>query len=194
MRGLYISFVIKRRKKIDKVMDFFLVLAIFIFIFTFLFYVQYVQKANKYNSTNKKLQTANAEAATLKAQVDQMDKENASQMEKNYNTAFKELSTITDITAKYSGFIDDIYKAKESLEGITINGVEISMKDHLITLNLSIDKRITTTNYDVAYRYRAKLLDYSWVPKNGIKSTENANSTAKWEVSVDDGSTIEEQS
>ena len=82
MRGLYISFVIKRRKKIDKVMDFFLVLAIFIFIFTFLFYVQYVQKANKYNSTNKKLQTANAEAATLKAQVDQMDKENASQMER----------------------------------------------------------------------------------------------------------------
>ena len=60
MRGLYISFVIKRRKKIDKVMDFFLVFAIFIFIFTFLFYVQYVQKENKYNSTNKSVQTNNA--------------------------------------------------------------------------------------------------------------------------------------
>lgn len=82
MRGLYISFVIKRRKKVDKVMDFFLVAAIFIFIFTFLFYVQYVQKANKYNSTKKTVQTNNAEALALKEQVDKMDKENTSQLEK----------------------------------------------------------------------------------------------------------------
>ena len=192
MRGLYISFVVKRRKKIDKIMDFFLVLAAFIFLFTFLFYVQYVQKANKYNSTNKKLQTANVEAATLKAQVDQMDKENASQIEKSYNTAYNELSSVTNITAKYSGYIADIYKAKDTLTGVTVNTVEISMKDHLITLNISFDK--TGNNYDVAYRYRAKLLDYNWIPKDGIKSTDSTNSTAKWEVSVDDGSTTKEQS
>lgn len=190
MRGLYISFVIKRRKKIDKIMDFFLIGAIFIFIFTFLFYVQYVQKANKYNSTNKKLQTANVEAATLKAQVDQMDKENASQMEKNYNIAYNELSTITDITAKYSSYVEEIYKAKDNLTGVTINGVNISMNSHLITLTLAFDK--SGNNYDVAYRYRAKLLDCNWVPKDGIKSTDNTNSTAIWEVSVDDGTTTKE--
>jgi len=189
MRGLYISFVIKRRKKIDKIMDFFLVIAIFIFIFTFLFYVQYVQKANKYNSTNKKLQTANVEAATLKEQVDQLDKENASQMEKNYNTAYNELSTLTEITAKYSGYVSDIYKAKSSLTGVTINSVNIDMKEHKITLTLAFEK---TDDYQVSYRYRAKLLDYDWVPKDGIKSTDDTNSTSKWEVSVNDGSTIEE--
>ena len=189
MRGLYISFVIKRRKKIDKIMDFFLVIAIFIFIFTFLFYVQYVQKANKYNSTNKKLQTANVEAATLKEQVDRMDKENASQMEKSYNTAYNELSSITNITTKYSGYVEDIYSAKESLIGITINGVSISVDKKLITLTLAFDK---SEDYQVSYRYRAKLLDYSWVPKDGIKSTDSTNSTAKWEVSVDDGTTIKE--
>ena len=186
MRGLYISFVIKRRKKIDKVMDFFLVIAIFIFIFTFLFYVQYVQKANKYNSTNKKLQTANVEAATLKEQVDRMDKENASQMEKNYNIAYTELSTTVDVIAKYSAFVENIYTAKDSLYGVTINGVDISPNDHLITLSLSFDK---TQDYQVEYRYRAKLLDYNWIPKDGIKSTNDTNSTAKWEVSVEDGST-----
>ena len=70
MRGLYISFVIKRRKKVDKIMDFFLVFAIFIFVFTFLFYVQFIQKENKYNSTNKEVQTNLVLAQDLKIQVD----------------------------------------------------------------------------------------------------------------------------
>jgi len=185
MRGLYISFVIKRRKKIDKIMDFFLVIAIFIFIFTFLFYVQYVQKANKYNSTNKKLQTANVEAATLKEQVDQMDKENTSQLEKNYNVAYTELETQTIDIAKYSGYIDDIYNKR--LPGVTINGVSIDTKEEIITLTLSFDRSVES---QVDYRYRAALLDLDWIPKNGIKY-EDTNLNTKWEVLIN-GTTTKE--
>lgn len=185
MRGLYISFVIKRRKKIDKIMDFFLVLAIFIFIFTFLFYVQYVQKANKYNSTKKAVQTKNAEAMALKEEVDKMDKENASQMEKSYNAAYTELETQTIGIAKYSGYVNDIYGKK--LPGVTINGVSIDTKEEIITLSLSFDRSIES---QVDYRYRAALLDLDWIPKNGIRY-EDTNLNTKWEVLIN-GTTTKE--
>ena len=187
MRGLYISFVIKRRKKIDKVMDFFLVFAIFIFIFTFLFYVQYVQKENKYNSTNKSVQTKNAEAAALKEQVDKMDKENTSALEKSYNIAYSELSTKTDEIKKYSGYIKDIYDKKLSLTGVSITGVEIETSDEKIKLSLSFDR---TYDSQVDYRYRAMLLDLNWVPKNGIHY-EDTNLNTVWEVLIN-GSRVEE--
>ena len=184
MRGLYISFVIKRRKKIDKIMDFFLVIAIFIFIFTFLFYVQYVQKENKYNSTNKSVQTRNAEALALKAQVDKMDKENTSALEKSYNIAYSELSTKTDEIAKYAGYIKDIYDKR--LAGVTINGVSIDTNDAKITLALSFDRSVDS---QVDYRYRATLLDLDWIPKNGIQYNDtNLNTT--WEVLIN-GTTVE---
>lgn len=185
MRGLYISFVIKRRKKVDKVMDFFLVAAIFIFIFTFLFYVQYVQKANKYNSTKKTVQTNNAEALALKEQVDKMDKENTSQLEKSYNVAYGELETQTKEIAKYSGYINDIYDKR--LPGVTINGVEIETKEGKITLSLSFNRGIES---QVDYRYRAALLDLDWIPKNGIKY-EDTNLNTKWEVLIN-GTTTKE--
>lgn len=185
MRGLYISFVIKRRKKLDKIMDFFLVIAIFIFIFTFLFYVQYVQKENKYNSTNKSVQTNNAEAAALKAQVDKMDKKNADPMEISYNTAYTELSTKTDEIAKYSGYIKDIYDKR--LAGVTINGVNINPLESKILLSLSFNRAIDS---QVDYRYRATLLDLDWIPKNGI-IYEDTNLNTKWEVLVD-GTTTKE--
>ena len=185
MRGLYISFVIKRRKKIDKVMDFFLVISIFIFIFTFLFYVQYVQKENKYNSTNKSVQTNNAEAVTLKEQVDKMDKENTSQLEKSYNIAYSELSTKTDEVAKYSGYIKDIYDKR--LSGVTINGVSVDTKEAKITLSLSFDRSVDS---QVDYRYRATLLDLDWIPKNGIQY-DDTNLNTKWEVLIN-GSRVEE--
>jgi len=179
MRGLYISFVIKRRKKIDKIMDFFLVIAIFIFIFTFLFYVQYVQKANKYNSTNKDVQTKNAEAAALKEQVDKMDKKNADPIEISYNTAYSELATRIDETAKYSGYINDIFD--RCLAGVTINGVNVNTKDNVIILSLQFDRSVDS---QVDYRYRATLLDLDWIPKNGIKY-DDTNLNTKWEVLVD---------
>ena len=185
MRGLYISFVIKRRKKIDKVMDFFLVLAIFIFIFTFLFYVQYVQKANKYNSTKKEVQTQNAAATALKEEVDKMDKENASQLEKSYNIAYNELETQTNDIAKYSKYVSQIYEKK--LPGVTINGVAIDTKEEIITLTLSFDRSVES---QVDYRYRAALLDLDWIPKNGIKY-EDTNLNTKWEVLIN-GTTTKE--
>ena len=185
MRGLYISFVIKRRKKIDKIMDFFLVLAIFIFVFTFLFYVQYVQKANKYNSTKKSVQTNNAEALALKEQVDKMDKENTSQLEKSYNAAYSELQNQTIEMAKYIGYVNDIYDKR--LPGVTINGVLIDTKEAIITLSLSFDRGIES---QVDYRYRAALLDLEWIPKNGIQY-EDTNLNTTWEVLIN-GTTTKE--
>lgn len=187
MRGLYISFVIKRRKKVDKIMDFFLVIAIFIFVFTFLFYVQYVQRENKYNSTNKEVQTNNVLAQDLRIQVDKMDKENTSQLEKDYNTAYTEISTKVDEIAKYSSYIKDIYDKR--LAGVAINGVNVDTKNAKITLSLSFDRTIDT---QVDYRYRAVLLDLDWIPKNGIKY-EDTNLNTKWEVFVN-GTTTKEQS
>jgi len=185
MRGLYISFVIKRRKKIDKIMDFFLVIALFIFVFTFLFYVQYVQKENKYNSTNKELQTQNVEAQKLKEKVDKMDQENASQLEKSYNAAYKELSAKTDVVIEYSGYIKDIYS--KILPGFTINGVSIDTLTGIIKLDLSFDRNVES---QVDYRYRAELLDLSWIPKNGIIYNDtNLNTT--WEVHLN-GTTTQE--
>ncbi len=180
MRGLYISFVIKRRKKIDKIMDFFLVVAIFIFIFTFLFYVQYVQKENKYNSTNKSLQTNNAEAAALKEQVDKMDKKNADPMEISYNTAYAELSEKVDENAKYAGYIKDIYSKR--LPGVSIDGVEIDTIENKIILSLLFDRNLGDTQVD--YVYRSSLLDLDWIPKNGIHYDDTSLKT-KWEVLVD---------
>jgi len=183
MRGLYISFVIKRRKKVDKIMDFFLVAAIFIFIFTFLFYVQYVQKANKYNSVNKEVQTNNALAQDLKVQVDKMDKENTSKIEKDYNIAYDELSKKTDEVANYSTYIGDLYS--KQLAGVIINGVQVNTEEMKITLNLSFDR---TYDSQVDYRYRASLLDLDWIPKNGIKY-DDTNLNTKWEVSIDGSTT-----
>lgn len=179
MRGLYISFVIKRRKKIDKIMDFFLVVSIFIFIFTFLFYVQYVQKANKYNSTNKSVQTNNVEAQKLKEQVDKMDKENTSDIEKGYNIAYNEVSAKVDEIAKYSEYIGDIYDKK--LAGVTINGISVETEEKKITLTLLFDRSI---NAQVDYQYRAALLDLDWIPKNGIQY-EDTNLYTTWEVFID---------
>ena len=185
MRGLYISFVIKRRKKMDKIMDFFLVIAVFIFVFTFLFYVQYVQKENKYNSTNKEVQTNKALAADLKIQVDKMDKENTSPTEKQYNVAYSEISTKVDEIAKYSTYIKDIYDKK--LNGVTIDGVEVDTQEGIITLSLLFDRSVDT---QVDYQYRAVLLDLDWIPKNGIKY-DDTNLKTKWEVLVD-GTTTKE--
>lgn len=185
MRGLYISFVIKRRKKLDKIMDFFLVIAIFIFIFTFLFYVQYVKRENKYNSTKKEVQTNNALAADLKVQVDKMDKENTSPVEKAYNVAYSEISTKIDEVAKYTGYIQDIYDKR--LAGVTINAVEVNCKENKITLSLTFDRTIDS---QVDYQYRAVLLDLDWIPKNGIQYNDT-NLSTKWEVIVD-GTTTKE--
>ncbi|MCR5308132.1 MAG: hypothetical protein K6E24_03970 [bacterium] len=185
MRGLYISFVIKRRKKIDKIMDFFLVIALFIFVFTFLFYVQYVQKENKYNSTNKSVQTYNVEAQKLKEQVEKMDKENTSQVEKNYNAAYGLLSEMVDEAAKYSNYIKDIYDKR--LSGVTINGVDVDTKEMKITLSLVFDRSVDS---QVDYQYRATLLDLDWIPKNGIQYNDT-NLSTKWEVFID-GTTTKE--
>ena len=183
MRGLYISFVIKRRKKVDKIMDFFLVVAIFIFIFTFLFYVQYIQKANKYNSTNKSVQTNIVEAQKLKEEVDKMDKENTSDIEKGYNIAYNELSSKVDEVKNYSQYISDIYDKR--LAGVTINGVNIDTKKQVITLTLAFDRSV---KQQVDYEYRAALLDLSWIPKDGIKY-EDTNLYTTWEVLIDGSTT-----
>ena len=185
MRGLYISFVIKRRKKMDKIMDFFLVFAIFIFVFTFLFYVQYVQKENKYNSTNKEVQTNLVLAQDLKVQVDKMDKENTSPMEKAYNTAYSEIATKVDEIALYSSYVKDIYDKR--LAGVSINGVSVDTNESKITLSLVFDRSIDS---QVDYRYRAVLLDLDWIPKNGIQY-EDTNLSTKWEVLVN-GTTTKE--
>ena len=185
MRGLYISFVIKRRKKMDKIMDFFLVFAIFIFVFTFLFYVQFIQKENKYNSTNKEVQTNLVLAQDLKVQVDKMDKENTSPMEKSYNVAYSEISTKVDEISAYSSYIKDIYDKR--LAGVTINGFKVDTNNAKITLSLTFDRTIDS---QVDYRYRAVLLDLDWIPKNGIKY-EDTNLTTKWEVLIDGATTKE---
>ena len=185
MRGLYISFVIKRRKKLDKIMDYFLVLAIFIFVFTFLFYVQYVNRANKYNSTDKDLQTQTVEAKKLTDQLEQRNNENSSQMEINYNKAYTELATYVDGIAKYTTYIQDIYNAR--IPGVTINGVAIDSNESVITLTLEFD----TINYstEIIFKYRTALLEYDWVPKGGIDLEEGSRQT--WEVKVD-GTTTKE--
>jgi len=185
MRGLYISFVIKRRKKVDKIMDYFLVLAIFIFVFTFLFYVQYVNRENKYNSTDKKLKTQNVEAKKLNDQLDSLSKENASTMELNYNKAYKELAAFVDNISSYDGYIMDIYNAR--INGVYINGFTIDSEKSTISLSLSFD----TTNYstEIIYKYRAALLEYDWIPKGGIAYQDGPNQT--WEVNVD-GTTTKE--
>jgi len=116
-----------------------------------------------------------------------MDKENASQIEKNYNTAYTELSTKTDETSNYSGYIKDIYDAR--LAGVTINGVQVDTDKNKITLSLSFDRSVDT---QVDYRYRNVLLDYSWIPKDGIQYTDT-NLNTKWEVYVN-GTTTKKQS
>jgi len=185
MRGLYISFVIKRRKKLDKIMDFFLVIAIFIFVFTFLFYVQYVNRENKYNSTDKELQTQNVEAKKLTEQLEQKKKENSSDIEINYNKAYTELAAYVDGVAKYSEYVRDIYEAV--IPGVSINGFVVNSVDSTITLSLDFD----TTNYstEIIFEYRTALLEYDWVPKGGIDLEEGSRQT--WEVKVD-GTTIKE--
>ena len=185
MRGLYISFVIKRRKKVDKIMDYFLVLALFIFVFTFLFYVQYVQRANKYNSTDKELQTQNVEAKKLTEQLEKKNQENSSDIEINYNKAYTELSAYVDNVAKYTDYIQDIYAAR--IPGVSIEGVSIDSNNSIIILKLEFD----TINYstEIIFEYRTALLEYSWVPKGGIDLEEGPKQT--WEVKVD-GTTTKE--
>jgi len=185
MRGLYISFVIKRRKKVDKIMDYFLVLAIFIFVFTFLFYVQYVNRANKYNSTDKDLQTQTVEAKRLTDQLEQQNTENSSEMEINYNKAYNELVENVENVASYVEYIRNIYSAR--ITGVTINSFEISPKESKIALDLSFD----TDNYgtEIIFKYRTALLELNWVPKGGIDLQEGENQT--WEVKVD-GTTTKE--
>ena len=185
MRGLYISFVIKRRKKLDKIMDFFLVIAIFIFVFTFLFYVQFVQRENKYNSTDKELQTQNVEAKKLTEQLEQKKKENSSDIEINYNKAYSEIASYVDSVAKYKVYIQDIYD--EIIPGVTINGFSINSIDSTITLTLEFD----TTNYstEIIFEYRTALLEKEWVPKGGIDLEEGTVQT--WEVKID-GTTTKE--
>jgi len=185
MRGLYISFVIKRRKKLDKIMDFFLVIAIFIFVFTFLFYVQYVNRENKYNSTDKELQTQNVEAKKLTEQLEQKNKENSSELEINYNKAYTELAAYVDTVSLYSGYIEDIYDA--IIPGVTINEFKVDSINSVIVLKLRFD--ITTYSSEIIFKYRTALLEYDWVPKGGIDLEEG--STQTWEVKVD-GTTIKE--
>ena len=179
MRGLYISFVIKRRKKIDKIMDFFLVVAIFIFVFTFLFYVQYVQRENQYNSVNKELQTANVETTSLEKEYEKVNKENANDMEIKYNKAYDEISSQIDDMAEYVTYVEDIYA--NVLPGVSIGNIQVKIKESKIILGLSFDR---TNDKEVDYRYRSLLLDLKWVPVNGvIYNDTNLNTT--WEVYVD---------
>ena len=188
MRGLYISFVIKRRKKLDKIMDFFLVIALFIFVFTFLFYVQYVQKENKYNSTNKTLQTNIVEMNALKKQLDEREQQNASAIERNYDAAYKELKVYSDLNLDYKEYINDIYKKRDELSntGIIISSLVVDTKKGTITLGLSFSDK----EPQIDYRYRAALLDLKWVPNNGVVY-HDTNSSTTWEVYVN-GTTTKE--
>lgn len=187
MRGLYISFVIKRRKKVDKIMDYFLVLALFIFVFTFLFYVQYVQRANKYNSTDKELQTQNVEAKKLTEQLEQRNKENSSDIEINYNKAYTELAAYVDNVAKYTEYVQDIYDARAGISGVTINGIKINTANSTIVLSLEFDTDKYST--EIIFEYRTALLECDWIPKGGIDLEEGQTQT--WEVKVD-GTTTKE--
>ena len=185
MRGLYISFVIKRRKKVDKIMDYFLVIALFIFVFTFLFYIQYVNRANKYNSTDKELQTQNVEAKKLTDQLEQKNKENSSDIEINYNKAFVELSAYVDGVAKYTDYVRDIYAAV--IPGVTIDEFKVNPNASTITLSLEFNTDDYST--EIIFEYRTALLEYDWVPKGGIDLEEGTRQT--WEVKVD-GTTTKE--
>ena len=55
MHGLTISFEIKRQRKINQVMNYFLVLALAIFAFTGLIYIPYLQKLSELNTAKEKL-------------------------------------------------------------------------------------------------------------------------------------------
>lgn len=176
MRGLYIEFNIKRRKKINKVMDYFLSLAIFILVFVFGFYVQFVQKENKYNSSYKELQSLSAERDELKENVNAKQIENASTFEKNYNAAYNELATLVDSSAIYVDYINDIYAAV--LDGVTITSIKIDPSQSQIELGLYFDKE---KDSQVDYRYRAALLDYEWIPINGIDYSD-FNVSTHWVI------------
>ena len=180
MRGLYISFVIKRRKKLDKIMDFFLVIAIFIFVFTFLFYVQYVNRENKYNSTDKELQTQNVEAKKLTEQLEQKNKENSSDIEINYNKAYTELAAYVDGVAKYTGYVQDIYEAV--IPGVTINGFAINSSASTITLTLEFD----TTNYSTEIIFDLDELQNSKNKLNELRNTIKLNKNVQTKFSIDD--------
>jgi cell division protein FtsI/penicillin-binding protein 2 len=168
-------------------MDFFLVIALFIFIFTFLFYVQYVQKENKYNSTNKELQTNIVERDALKAQLDAKNSNNTSEFEKNYNVAYDELSAAIDSIKDYTRYIEDIYNSV--LPGVTINEIEVRCDQQKFVLMLTFD-RSQEGQSQVNYEYRNALLDLDWVPTNGVVYSDTSLNT-RWEVLVD-GSTTKE--
>jgi hypothetical protein len=166
-------------------MDYFLVLSIFIFVFTFLFYVQYVNRENKYNSTDKDLQTQTVEAKKLTDQLEQQNTENASQIETNYNKAYDELSKFVDGVSSYTTYVNDIYDAR--IPGVTINGFTMNVTDSKINLSLHFDTATYST--EIIFKYRTALLEYDWVPKGGIDLQEGDDQI--WEVKVD-GTTTKE--
>lgn len=186
MKGLYITFIIKRRKKIDKIMDYFLALAFGMVLFTFGFYMQFVKNQNDYNSSYMQKMAKTAQYEDINARVEASKIENATAIEISYNQAYKELEEMTISISRYATCIDDIYDVK--IDGVTINSVEIVPVESKIVLGLYFDT--ATYGTDLAYRYRAEVYNLDWVPTNGIIAPDDSTTTS-WEVFIDGNTNIE---
>lgn len=179
MKGLYISFIIKRRRKLDKIMDYFLALALGMLLFTFAFYIQYVGKENKYNSLYIEQQTQQTILDDMKKKVEASTQESATAIEKAYDVAYNELEEKSKSISIYTTYIHDLYNVK--INGVTINGVTMDPIHSTITLSLYFDRSVDS---QVDYRYRAAILDLDWVPAKGV-NYEDTNANTTWEVLVD---------
>lgn len=182
MKGLYISFIIKRRRKIDKIMDYFLALALGMVLFTFGFYMQFVGKQNDYNSSYMKKMSLLTSYEEINAKVEASKGENATAVEISYNKTYSELEKMSQTISNYSTYIEDIYASM--IDGVQINSVDIRPNESKIVLSLIFDKN------DVMYVYRDRVYDLAWVPVHGIVAPDDSTSTS-WEVFIDGNAELE---
>ena len=176
MKGLYINFELKRRSKLDKIMDYFLVVTIGIFAIILFIYMPYVSRSNEITKLEKEKQALIVRRDDLSAQILPYLPESASQLQQNYNKAYNEIASSI---INHTDYIEDIYSCK--IEGVTITSIKIDTKTNIIKLGLHF------TSNEVSYQYRANLSDLEWVPKNGIIWTDTSANTT-WEVTISEPS------
>lgn len=122
MHGLTINFELKRQSKINKVMNYVVVLAFAIFAFVGIVYIPYLAELEKLNEAKDELQLKQNEYDSVLAEE---SLEGSSQIEFDY-------------CSDYMGLLETQYDFKEMVDNITLTFAEPAYSD--ITINkISID-------------------------------------------------------
>lgn len=166
MRGLYIDFEIKRRSKMNKLMDYVIVLTLFIFAFTFIVYKSYLDKNLEYTKQRFESEQAHVSYLNALSEVGTLGK-NYTSTEILYNELYEK---IEDALIPYDDYIEELYARAN-------NNISIERWNLLNNNTIILDVSFALVDTELFYSFQDDIEGLIWVSEVELEGAVDPENT-----------------